>query len=66
VAEPAIPKLTPFEFEKITVPEVAVCVPAWIAEAPPVLTLPVIASPEVPKLTPFEFEKVTGSPLSMS
>jgi hypothetical protein len=58
--EPERPNVIPFEFEKTIVPEVAVCVPPWIAAIPaaaPGFTVAVIVDPFIPKETPFEFEK---------
>jgi hypothetical protein len=59
---PLIPNVKLFEFEKTTVPEVAVCVPAAIAlgavdcEADAVA---VMVLPFIPNETLFEFEKTT-------
>src|SRR5208337_918868 len=52
-----IPNVTLFEFEKTTVPLVAVCVPAAAAR---LLALAVIVEALRPKLTPFEFENVNA------
>jgi hypothetical protein len=58
VCDPAMPKETLLEFEKMTVPVDTDCVPA-LKPIPDVMTVAVIVWPFTPNDTPFEFEKTT-------
>jgi hypothetical protein len=58
--DPDIPKLMPLELAKLTVPLVAVCVPAAIPPRLPVAVAPaptlavILVEPDIPNVTPFE------------